>query len=298
MPEGPSEDLILLRPDGVKLRAPQTSLKGIEFLVGALLTLFSMSQLVYHSIPPNLTFAQRKAMTKNDIFSTLNPTLGYDLETLVLPRTVKIFISTLVAHLRLEVEIQVMAMVLLDRLLTSAKYDPSMPFVLHHGNWKPVTLGVCMVACKAYDDKAVFNSDFLSCQAGLTASILTNIEKNILRLIDFRVSLSVSDYQRYWFELRHLQGVPTSMKAPVHISSSPETLRRSQITGSSISKLAPSKSEFLKEHLSEDDDDDDSSTFSSSEEDSDDSDDEEKRKQRDEYFSRLLSAIKSKQYIC
>lgn len=247
----------------------------------------------------NLTYHQRKGLAKNDVFCSLNPTLNYDLETLVLPRTVKIFLSTVVNNLKLEVEIQVMAMVLLDRLLSSTPKNSTSPFILHHGNWKPVTLGVCMVACKAYDDKAVFNSDFLSCQLGLTTAILSAIEKHILQLIDFRVSLSVSDYQRYWFELRHLQGVPSSIKAPIHISTSPEALRRAQLNnGAQNSRFGPTKSDVGRDdsHISSSFSSDEESSSEETSSDSSFSEDEEMRKERDEYFSRLLSAIKSKQY--
>jgi hypothetical protein len=63
-----------------------------------------------------------------------------------------------------------------------------------------------MVACKAYDDKAVYNNDFIDCQRGLTPTILTRLEQHFLQVLDFKVNLKVSDYLRYFFELKHLQG--------------------------------------------------------------------------------------------
>lgn len=98
-----------------------------------------------------------------------------------------------------QVEIQVMAIVFLDRLLTNG-------LTLHYGNWRPVLLSVSMVACKTYDDKAVYNNDFIDCQRGLTPTLLTRLEQHLLQVLDFKVNLKVSDYLRYFFELKHLQG--------------------------------------------------------------------------------------------
>jgi len=176
-----------------------------------------MARLVYYYIPDH-SYAVRKGLAKKDPFSALNPSLGTDLETLVLPRTVRMFLSTIVENLSLEVEIQVLAMGLLDRLLSSTCPVTSTKFILHHGNWRPVVLGAAIVACKVYDDKAVYVADFVSCQRGLTPKMLCKLERLILTMVDFKVSLSVSDYHRYWFELRNLpsQGISVSpFKSPV-----------------------------------------------------------------------------------
>lgn len=96
-----------------------------------------------------------------------------------------------------------MAIVFLDRLCTNG-------LTLHYGNWRPVLLSVSMVACKTYDDKAVYNNDFIDCQRGLTPTLLTRLEQHLLQVLDFKVNLKVSDYLRYFFELKHLQGMSAS----------------------------------------------------------------------------------------
>lgn len=175
-----------------------------------------MSDLVYHSIPLDESYHMRVTRSKSDVWCTFNPSLSQDLSSLLTPRTVKTFLSTLVQKLKLEVccndclrltlqvEIQVMAIVFLDRLLSNG-------LTLHYGNWRPVLLSVSMVACKTYDDKAVYNNDFIDCQRGLTPTLLTRLEQHLLQVLDFKVNLKVSDYLRYFFELKHLQGMQASL---------------------------------------------------------------------------------------
>eukprot|EP01126_Amoeba_proteus_P012476 TRINITY_DN15142_c0_g1_i2.p1 TRINITY_DN15142_c0_g1~~TRINITY_DN15142_c0_g1_i2.p1 ORF type:complete len:258 (-),score=19.71 TRINITY_DN15142_c0_g1_i2:65-838(-) len=170
----------------------------------------SMTELVYHSIPLNELPVMRKIRAQTDSWCQFNPTLMEDLTSLLTLRAVKTFITTVVQKLKLESEIQVMSTVFLDRLLAKG-------LILHCGNWKPVLLAVSMVACKAYDDKAVYNNDFVDCQKGLTPSILLGLEHHLLKELDFNVNLKLSDYQLYLFELRHLQGVGSPLKSPVFI---------------------------------------------------------------------------------
>eukprot|EP01126_Amoeba_proteus_P054613 TRINITY_DN672_c0_g2_i5.p1 TRINITY_DN672_c0_g2~~TRINITY_DN672_c0_g2_i5.p1 ORF type:complete len:249 (+),score=26.63 TRINITY_DN672_c0_g2_i5:178-924(+) len=184
----------------------------------------SMSELVFHSINLHESATARRIRAQSDPWCRFNPTLQDDLATLLTARSIKSFLSTIVEKLKLELEIQVMSTVFMDRLLTNG-------LTLHYGNWKPVLLAVSMVACKAYDDKAVYNNDFVDCQKGLTATLLTKLEQHLLKELDFKVNLKLSDYQRYLFELRHLQGVASPLKSPVFIingNTAPEPERRTR----------------------------------------------------------------------
>jgi len=169
----------------------------------------SIAQLVYHSLySKEKTSQQRRALAKVDPWSRLNPTIEEDIRTLVLPRTIEAFLKSVVSTLKLESEIQVQAMVLLDRLLGEKS------LCLHHANWKPVLISVLMVSCKAYDDQAVWNSDFVRCQPGLTCSILKRLESLLLTQLEFRLTVSVSSYEKYRFELKHLQSTTLSLEKP------------------------------------------------------------------------------------
>lgn len=73
---------------------------------------------------------------------------------------------------------------------------------LDHTNWRRVILSTLILASKVWEDQAVWNVDFCSVFPKVTAQDLGNLEKVLLRLLEFNVTLQASTYTKYYFELR------------------------------------------------------------------------------------------------
>lgn len=73
---------------------------------------------------------------------------------------------------------------------------------LDASNWKRVVLSTLILASKVWEDLAVWNVDFCSVFPHVTAKDLAELEKVLLRLLQFNVTLKSSDYTKYYFELR------------------------------------------------------------------------------------------------
>ena len=73
---------------------------------------------------------------------------------------------------------------------------------LDASNWRRVVLSTLILASKVWEDLAVWNVDFCSVFPHVTAQDLAELEKVLLRLLQFNVTLKSSDYTKYYFELR------------------------------------------------------------------------------------------------
>jgi len=75
-------------------------------------------------------------------------------------------------------------------------------FKMYPFNWKRVILAALILASKVWEDQAVWNVDFLELFPLATPNDLGQLEKKILALLVFDVSLKASDYARIYFDLR------------------------------------------------------------------------------------------------
>lgn len=75
-------------------------------------------------------------------------------------------------------------------------------FKMYPFNWKRMILAALILASKVWEDQAVWNVDFLELFPLATPNDLGQLEKKILSLLSFDVSLSASDYARIYFDLR------------------------------------------------------------------------------------------------
>ena len=73
---------------------------------------------------------------------------------------------------------------------------------LDNTNWRRVILSTLILASKVWEDQAVWNVDFCSVFPHVTAQDLGNLEKVLLRLLQFNVTLQAGTYTKYYFELR------------------------------------------------------------------------------------------------
>jgi len=75
-------------------------------------------------------------------------------------------------------------------------------FVLTVANWRRMILSCLILASKVWEDQAVWNVDFLDLFPLATPHDLGQLEKKLLSLLSFDVSLKASQYAQIYFDLR------------------------------------------------------------------------------------------------
>lgn len=89
----------------------------------------------------------------------------------------------------------IMAVGYLERIIAGG-------FKMYPFNWKRIILAALILASKVWEDQAVWNVDFLELFPLATPNDLGQLEKKILSLLQFNVSLSASEYAKIYFDLR------------------------------------------------------------------------------------------------
>ena len=92
----------------------------------------------------------------------------------------------------------VISLVYVNRLIgvTGVPLSPS--------NWKPITIAALVVAQKVWDDTPLINADFSILYPPLTVRDINYLERQLLALLDFKLTVSPSLYAQYFFELRSI----------------------------------------------------------------------------------------------
>lgn len=73
---------------------------------------------------------------------------------------------------------------------------------LTQSNWKPVSISALVLAQKVWDDTPLINADFSILYPALTVKEINYLERKVLDLLEFKLSVSPSLYAQYYFELR------------------------------------------------------------------------------------------------
>lgn len=108
------------------------------------------------------------------------------------------FIESIFDAEQLSHECGIMMLAYIDRIQEKANV------VLLPHNWRRILLSTLILASKVWEDQAVWNVDFLSVFPCVTVKDLGQLEKVLLRLLQYNVSLQASVYAKYYFELRAL----------------------------------------------------------------------------------------------
>jgi len=92
----------------------------------------------------------------------------------------------------------VIALVYINRLIgvTGMPLTPS--------NWKPVTISSLVIAQKVWDDTPLINADFSILYPPLNVKDINFLERKLLELLEFKLTVSPSLYAQYFFELRSI----------------------------------------------------------------------------------------------
>jgi hypothetical protein len=90
----------------------------------------------------------------------------------------------------------IMAVAYLERIMTIANFQ-MFPF-----SWRRIILSCLILASKVWEDQAVWNVDFIDMFPLTTPYDLGQMEKKLLSLLSFDVSLRASQYAKIYFDLR------------------------------------------------------------------------------------------------
>lgn len=90
----------------------------------------------------------------------------------------------------------IMAVAYLERINRLSNYR------LFAYNWKRTLLSTLILASKVWEDQAVWNVDFIELFPLTTPSDLGQLEKKMLALLGFDVSLKASEYAQIYFDIR------------------------------------------------------------------------------------------------
>jgi hypothetical protein len=95
-------------------------------------------------------------------------------------------------------ECLIIALVYMERLVAVSK----VPILVT--TWRPILLAALVLAQKVWDDRGLQNVDFSVFCPMFTLKEINHLEKKFLDLIDFDVSVNMSLYASYYFQLRTL----------------------------------------------------------------------------------------------
>jgi len=71
-------------------------------------------------------------------------------------------------------------------------------------NWKPVAITALVLAQKVWDDTPLINADFSILYPALSVKEINYLERKVLDLLEFKLSVAPSLYAQYYFELRSI----------------------------------------------------------------------------------------------
>jgi hypothetical protein len=101
----------------------------------------------------------------------------------------------------------VLFVIVLDRLRLR------MPFTAQ--NWKRIVLSSLILGCKVWEDEAVWNSDFEALFPRLDNKTLANLEKQLLLLLGYHVTMKSSEYAEYFFRMKSLSPAAFAVDEPL-----------------------------------------------------------------------------------
>ena len=74
--------------------------------------------------------------------------------------------------------------------------------IICRSNWQPILLAAMIVAQKIWDDRSISNADFSLISASYSLQDVNRLERKLLEMLEYNVSISASLYASYYFELR------------------------------------------------------------------------------------------------
>jgi hypothetical protein len=122
----------------------------------------------------------------------------------VLPsvRRIREFIEYVFNKAQLEIDGLIIAFIYLERLLEKASYDGVN--LLYAKNWRTICFISLVLASKIWDDFSMDNGDFAVVWQPTTVKRVNQLERKVLEVLRYNVSIPASDYAACYFKLRSL----------------------------------------------------------------------------------------------
>jgi hypothetical protein len=117
------------------------------------------------------------------------------LDELPSPEDILLFIGTAFKAEDVAPESAVMMRVYIERLQEQG-------LEMYPYNWRRVVLSTLILGSKVWEDFEVWNADFQSVLPKATSRDLARLEKIVLALLEYKVSVSASQYAHCYFEMR------------------------------------------------------------------------------------------------
>lgn len=120
---------------------------------------------------------------------------------------VQSWLWTILDALRLEPECLIISLVLLERCISMSQLRLT-PFT-----WRPSVLCALLCASKSWYDKAIFNVDFSERLPDYNLGHINTIEGKFLISLDYRTTVSMSLYAKYFFALQDVLGTSSTRRS-------------------------------------------------------------------------------------
>uniref|UniRef100_A0A0D9QZW5 Cyclin Y like 1B n=1 Tax=Chlorocebus sabaeus TaxID=60711 RepID=A0A0D9QZW5_CHLSB len=108
------------------------------------------------------------------------------------------YFCTLFQIIKLTAPCAIVALVYIERLLTSANID------LCPTNWKKIVLGAMLLASKVWRSRGLCSVNDSQNPEDIAVENMSKMEKCFLELLEFNIHVSASVYAKYYFDLRAL----------------------------------------------------------------------------------------------
>jgi len=155
-----------------------------------------MAEYFYKIIKPASSATDDQRRDFNIFDETLHPLVTKTIDhTIPDIELVEKFIKNIFKIGQLAAESLIMSVAYIERIIQNG-------FKLYPFNYKRIILAALILASKVWEDQAVWNVDFLELFPLATPNDLGQLEKKLLFLLSFDVSLSASHYARIYFDLR------------------------------------------------------------------------------------------------
>ena len=117
-------------------------------------------------------------------------------------RRIREFIDYVFTKAQLEIDGLIIAFIYLERLLERASRDNVN--LLYNKNWRTLCFISLVLASKIWDDFSMDNADFAVVWKPTTLKRVNQLERKVLELLRYNVSIPASDYAACYFKLRSL----------------------------------------------------------------------------------------------
>ena len=96
-------------------------------------------------------------------------------------------------------EICILTWAFVNRLVQSSGIS------IHASNYRRVMLAASIVACKLWEDNAIWNRDFVNVGLGVDIKDLCHLERGFLEMVKWEIEVTGTSYAQWYFELRDIR---------------------------------------------------------------------------------------------